>query len=328
MRGRRLLCIGIPTRNGAATIKETLLSILVQMDRNISCKVQILISDNASTDGTAEIVRLLQLRHSQIITSSRNTVDIGFDGNVDQLVRMAESRFLWFLSDDDALYPYSLRHVIRVLEDNVCSPKAVFVNYEECDANLRAVSERIRPDVFSDQYCCEHRDFFRKTKMLFGLISSIIVDCDEWRKHDFRRYYGQGWLHVVGMAHVLRGGPGHVLSRKMVKLRTENIRNAVWDVGGRSLEVGLNLPRFFREMERLGYDSLTCRQLVRRCNGGNLHLIVRACRRNVKHKVRLVRRMVEVYYDFPLLWLLQIPVFVLPNALVKLFWRVRLLWPR
>jgi len=52
----KILTIGIPVYNGERTIEDTIESILIQLDDNLKDKVEILISNNHSTDKTKEIV--------------------------------------------------------------------------------------------------------------------------------------------------------------------------------------------------------------------------------------------------------------------------------
>lgn len=60
-----VLSVAIPTYNGSRYIRETLDSIIAQVD-DISKVVEIVISDNASTDQTLEIIKDYQKKYSFI----------------------------------------------------------------------------------------------------------------------------------------------------------------------------------------------------------------------------------------------------------------------
>ena len=51
-----LVSIGMPVRNGGALFREALASVVTQDYRNL----EIIVSDNASTDDTADVVREFQ----------------------------------------------------------------------------------------------------------------------------------------------------------------------------------------------------------------------------------------------------------------------------
>ncbi len=159
-----LLSIGIPTYNGAEHIRESLDSVINQID-GFDDEIEIVISDNASTDETPDIVKQYAQK-CHFISYFRNEKNIGFDGNVDLVFARAKGKYVWVLSDDDALREGAIRRVLDILKKNkdisVC-----FVNYAECDINMKEYSCRIRPDLERDIYCENGDVFFQESKFLF-----------------------------------------------------------------------------------------------------------------------------------------------------------------
>ena len=74
-----LVCICIPTYNVAATVRETLESILAQTYKNIVVHI----SDNASTDGTLDVIESIT---DSRITIHRHAVNVGGEGNFNRYV--------------------------------------------------------------------------------------------------------------------------------------------------------------------------------------------------------------------------------------------------
>ena len=60
MSNNTTLTIGIPTYNGSAHIREALDSVISQITDDLKDRVDILISDNASTDGIDDIIKMYQ----------------------------------------------------------------------------------------------------------------------------------------------------------------------------------------------------------------------------------------------------------------------------
>lgn len=95
-----LLTIGIPTFNRLSVLRRTVESALAQ-----DCgDVEILISDNASSDGTPEYCRELAQREPAVRYIS-HPFNRGPTANFNTVLREARGEFFLFLSDDDWLDP-------------------------------------------------------------------------------------------------------------------------------------------------------------------------------------------------------------------------------
>lgn len=107
-----LLSIAIPTYNRAPFLAE-LLEVLMPQLRH-EPRAELLVSDNASTDGTAELIgqfeeRGLPLRHL------RNPENIGSDANFLQCLHRARGKYVWVLGDDDLLTPRAVEQLLSLL---------------------------------------------------------------------------------------------------------------------------------------------------------------------------------------------------------------------
>jgi glycosyltransferase involved in cell wall biosynthesis len=108
-----LICIGVPVRNGAKTIRKTLDSILNQTYK----KFHLIISDNVSNDDTVKIC----LEYSQVdsrITLIQQNENIGWYKNFLYLVQKSTTEYFVWLSADDYWEPDFLQKNIDALENN------------------------------------------------------------------------------------------------------------------------------------------------------------------------------------------------------------------
>lgn len=108
-RSRPLLTIAIPTYNRAACLTE-LLSVLADQLQN-ETRVELIISDNASPDGTPKVVsdfiaRGLQVRYI------RNTHNVGSDANFLLCFEQARGKYFWLFSDDDLILPGGVARIV------------------------------------------------------------------------------------------------------------------------------------------------------------------------------------------------------------------------
>lgn len=122
-----LVCICIPTYNAAATIRESLKSILAQTYPNLVIHVL----DNASTDGTMNAIEsIADLR----VCIHPNAENIGGEGNFNRCIQLAEGKFTAIFHADDVYESDMVAKQVACLETN---PKVgvVFTAATTIDAN-------------------------------------------------------------------------------------------------------------------------------------------------------------------------------------------------
>ncbi|MEL6255625.1 MAG: glycosyltransferase [Bacteroidota bacterium] len=110
---RPLVSVGIPTFNGANRIEKALSSLLAQDYPNL----EIIISDNASIDGTRELCESYA-RTDHRINYHRQARNLGLMPNFEYLLHVANGKYFIFLSDDDAMAENILTDYVDFLESN------------------------------------------------------------------------------------------------------------------------------------------------------------------------------------------------------------------
>ena len=123
-----IVSIGLPVRNGASYLRAALESIRAQTHRNI----EIIISDNASTDNTAEIVRSY-LGHERRIKYYRQTELIPVAENFAFVLRQARGDyFMWAAHDDRRSSDYVELLLARL--KNSCDSLLCFGDFYSTDS--------------------------------------------------------------------------------------------------------------------------------------------------------------------------------------------------
>ncbi len=98
----------IPTYNRAGLLKQAIDSVLAQTFGDF----EVVISDNASTDDTPELVTSYSDRRIVYFRNSRN---IGWHGNMNRCLMSARGSYLTFLPDDDLMMPENLERKVDIL---------------------------------------------------------------------------------------------------------------------------------------------------------------------------------------------------------------------
>jgi glycosyltransferase involved in cell wall biosynthesis len=113
MHPQPLVSIGVPVFNGDAHLPRTLDSILAQTYQNF----EVIISDNASTDATADICAEYAARDPRI-RCHRQTKNIGAPENWNFVARAARGHYFKWSSASDRCEPRFLEACVAVLEDD------------------------------------------------------------------------------------------------------------------------------------------------------------------------------------------------------------------
>lgn len=106
-----MLTIAIPTFNRASHL-EHLLQRLCAETRGLA-GISVLVSDNCSTDATADIVAPFVRDHG--VRYVRNDENIGVDRNIAQAFHLAQTDHVWVCGDDDAPLPGALAAILVAL---------------------------------------------------------------------------------------------------------------------------------------------------------------------------------------------------------------------
>src|SRR5688572_7138735 len=108
-----LISIGVPTYNRNIGILRTLSSIWEQRYPNL----EIIISDNCSTDNTREVILDICKDHPEI-RAYRQEKNVGMIPNFDFVLKQARGKYFMWVADDDALEPGTLMKYVDFLEKN------------------------------------------------------------------------------------------------------------------------------------------------------------------------------------------------------------------
>lgn len=113
----KLLTICLPTYNRASILSESLEHIVSQITEENKAKIEILVSDNCSTDNTSEVVNSF-INRGIPIEYNRNSENLGSDGNFLYCINHAKGKYIWLLGDDDYLLDGTLDYLLGFMNDD------------------------------------------------------------------------------------------------------------------------------------------------------------------------------------------------------------------
>jgi glycosyltransferase involved in cell wall biosynthesis len=172
---RPTVSIGLPVFNGERYLERAVESILGQTYSDL----ELIISDNASTDKTAEICREAAERDERV-TYIRNDVNLGAAENYNIVFRASNGTFFKWASHDDLIAPEFVERCVEVMHENpaavTCYPRTTFI-----DEDGEAISEYEEIDDFTASTAPERFKtwLFDRTgpwcNAVFGIIRSDVL---------------------------------------------------------------------------------------------------------------------------------------------------------
>lgn len=127
MTSKPLLTIAIPTYNRAHLLDLCLDRVIKQI-RDSPEKIELLVSNNASTDNTKETIA----RHLALYPElhySENASNLGPDYNIAQCFKLAHADYVWIFSDDDLLLPRAIERIVPLLKTQDLGIITLAVNF-------------------------------------------------------------------------------------------------------------------------------------------------------------------------------------------------------
>jgi glycosyltransferase involved in cell wall biosynthesis len=181
------LSIGMPIYNGEKYMAETIDSVLDQGFTDF----ELIISDNCSTDATAEIAQGYAARDERV-RYVRNAVNLGAARNYNQLVAFARGEFFKWQGYDDVLRPGYLERCVAALDadpgailayprTSIIDGEGAFVRDHEDNLFLSSPDPVERVRAFTAQYTlCNacfgviRKDVLDKTALVQPFVSSDV----------------------------------------------------------------------------------------------------------------------------------------------------------
>src|SRR5215467_531149 len=110
--GKQLVSIGLPAHNARKYIQQTLDSLLIQ---DYEC-FELIVSDNASTDGTWDVCQEYARRDKRI-SCYRNDINLGATKNFNRVLELSCGKYFMWAADHDRWHPSFISRCISILED-------------------------------------------------------------------------------------------------------------------------------------------------------------------------------------------------------------------
>lgn len=218
----KLLTIAIPTFNRCEELSNCLESIRNAWTPALAGKVELVVSSNASSDGTDDLIRGFQIEGLPL-RYERWPENVGPIRNFLRLVELSEAQYCWLLSDDDAIERDGLFDVVRLLDGKPETGGILLKSTPytpDLSTPLRNCSTE-DPPRFEQIPVTNIQEFLHE----WGLLSVCVVNVQLWRQHvgsiplDEAGAYPHVWIQAAMMHAADNWG---IIPHPIIRYRTNN----------------------------------------------------------------------------------------------------------
>lgn len=130
------LSVLIITYNRVKFLETTVSRFVSQIiNDGLSDRVEVVIGNDASSDGTAEYLDSLQAKH-QFVRAVNHPKNLGVSGNIEELVAMARGDYIWMFGDDDLITEGAVKKILLSIGTN--APNYILMNTQ----NILSLDDR------------------------------------------------------------------------------------------------------------------------------------------------------------------------------------------
>ncbi len=317
MKNSCLLTIGIPVYNGERFIRQTLDSLIVALKEFPTSEVEILVSDNCSTDKTSEIIEDYANTGKLLFNYFRNQQNHGYDRNIDLIAERAQGKYIWFLGCGDIAKPAVLPTIFNRLESST---------YNYGLLNFDIVSEEKIAGIKMKAFPSDSDSEFFSISEVYSVgsgvamaVSSNIVLKSAWLKAASSPLFEKGWCHIERIHSILNANdfPAFFISQPCFTLYREN--NGWWT----TKQVYLNFISYCRLIRRL--RNVLQKRKYQKIESSVypfalIHSVILAKSLDVRFDKAMIKSAMNEFGDKILFWLFVLPFFFIPSEICSKHW--------
>jgi glycosyltransferase involved in cell wall biosynthesis len=304
------LTIGIPTHNGAKTISIALDSVLKAIQFDANEDVEILISDNCSTDSTREVITEFQSKYPNLLKYVRQETNQGYDRNVINIVDNSTGEFIWLLGDDDTC---TISSIAEIRERATALPSVSVLLCRVDYINLKTGILLKAPRLESEHLTFTSKDeFFTETLWNSSPISAICFRRNLVDPIKLASGVGSNWIHLEIVMQALSLNPNAIFIRNTMAIC--GLENDRWtDHFGEEFSVGLVHLTTLKKMLGLGFQHTTFEKFLESRLKGILIAALFYSPRSNRERASTIKLLHNLFPKSAKVKSMVIPLVLMPN---------------
>lgn len=204
------LSICIPTYNRVTFLDEAIASAAPQVVTLPAGELELCISDNASSDGTSQMVESWRERLPIPIVYKKNEKNLGADANYLKVVEMASGEYCWYLGSDDRFEPAAIARVLETIQRHPDIDIFIFSRNDYSFDFSTKISPLPSPLLAEFSYSYEFtdtREAVGRIVYALGYLSILVFRKQAWdviAGHE--QFLGSAYVHVYKLLAMMKDG--------------------------------------------------------------------------------------------------------------------------
>lgn len=282
--------------------------------RGFEDQVELVVSNNGSTDETDAVAREVQAAHPHI-RYFRNEVTVLHDVHFPQVLQRSTGEYFWIIGDDDKVEPNAVEVVLRRIAEG---HKLIVTNYSVWSKDFREKLRDAGFDLKQDLTFRRADDVMKTFGFNLAYISSTIGRREDVlglapeRVAPYTKYYLPFLFSLY--ASLLKTNSAYFIAESISCNRANNARDGqeydwfyVYVDGSRAIFGGL---------EKEGYSRAAIRDAESKVLIDYVTFRVFDLKVQNKRIPGLFRRLRAAYASFPVFWFACAPLMALPHSIV------------
>jgi abequosyltransferase len=312
-KNEKVLTIAIPTYNGSKEIQILLDSIFSQLDNTKG--VEILVSDNNSTDQTAVVVK----KYPDVVYYC-NEINFGFDKNVALSIEKAKGEYVWVIGNDDFLELGAIKRVMEVLQTHK-GIGAIFINFSLYDMKEEFYRKERWLDIHRDVHCSNADEFLSITNIAPNFLSSIVHNRRFFLDADYAKYIGTFWIQYATLLDYLKTKEAYCIAKPYV-VNAGNTIESEPNANGVSLNILCNLMKVITDLPKDTYSIESVRKAQDKIRLFLTRKITSSKRLGLKVNYTILQRCIKYFGSKPYFWIAQLPLLILPKWFHSVIYKI------
>jgi len=307
------LSICIPTYNRASYLKGCLNNIL-QSVKGYEDKIEIIVSDNASTDNTREIMSEFQ-RLNNFIRYNRNKNNV-VDKNFFIAARLAKGEFIWIFGDDDKMASEIIEKIFNLIELNY---NLIICNHSIWTADFSILLRERWLSFYRDRTFNNRNELLKCLGLKLGFISSVIFKKNVFcslSETEFDKYIKSGCAFLYSIySGIVNNCNAYLIAKPLVYARGANSSKAFetqWWY--KTFVIGSSLV--FSELKQKGYADYAIYSAKQNVLKDYIMHDISYRKRNDISLKGIFRLIMPHYKKYWFFWAVCVPELVAPRFLV------------
>lgn len=315
------LSIIVPTYNRSSCLKDCIKSIIISA-KNFQERVEIIVSDHASSDNTEKVINEIISTHSTIIYIKRKKNEFT-DIHFTKIIEEVSTEFFWMIGDDDKIEPDAIKKIFKHIDDG---QNLIYCNYSIWSKDFSMLVNKNGLGCTKTIYFTDHNKVLEKIAFNMAYISCVVGKKDHFvSMPDTERetYFGFTTPHIFPLFSAqINNCHAVLLADTVVMNRSGNNKEETFEsIHGSSWhEIYVKgSSTIFSALQKKGYLSASVRK-------ANIKVIVdylipqtielKVNKYNQKGSVKFLWK---YYKSYPLFYFVIVPILLCPFSILNLF---------